>query len=173
MSDTILNNPGVREILGEGISSLLDSTFAEIAIAEEEIAAVRGTDEVDRDDPVWGAFLLLQPTHELMRTEFVYRAHCREILRRVSDGEDTRPGTDAEMSCAISDASMRVPLHGAVVLVQARIFHRTFPEKFEQLGYDLDSNEKVHGAEADEWETTLRHKARQEWRKSTAAKDAQ
>lgn len=163
---TMLDNPDVREVLGEGLVGVLESTFAHVKIAEEEIVKFRGTDEVDRDDPIWKAFPLLAATDDLMRTEFIYRAHCQEILRRVRDGVDTRPATDAEMSCGISHASMNVPLNGATVLVQARIFHRTYPEKFPLLGYDLDSNEKVHGVEADELMHELRRKGQQEWRKA-------
>lgn len=76
-------------------------------------------------------------------------------------GEDTRPGTDAELMMAISHASQRTPLHGAVVTLQMRMFKRRLPELFEQLDVDFDSHEQVHGDEADEWERRLRREQAQ------------
>ncbi len=54
---------------------------------------------------MYHGFKLLTPSHELMGTEFVYRSHCRQILDRLAAGQDTRPGTDAEIACACADAS--------------------------------------------------------------------
>jgi len=167
---TLFDDPRVTELLGVGLSNVVESAFRHMAIAEEEIARARGTDETDRDDPVWNAFTLLRATHDRMATEFVYRSHCRELLARVRDGEDTRPGTDAEIAVAIGDASMSVPLHGAVVGLQFRLFKRAFPEQYETLVADgeieADHYERMYGSELDEWERKLRHRARQDWRKS-------
>jgi hypothetical protein len=41
-----------------------------------------------------------------MATEFVYRAHCAEILGRVAADVDTKPGTAAEVRLACRDAAM-------------------------------------------------------------------
>jgi len=46
-------------------------------------------------------------------TEFVLRAHFRELLERVAWGEDTRPGTNVECLLAIAQVAMEVPLNGA------------------------------------------------------------
>lgn len=43
----------------------------------------------------------------------VYRSHCRELLRRVARGQDTRPPTRAELLCAVSDASLVAPFNQA------------------------------------------------------------
>ena len=165
----LFDDPRVAELLGEGLAGAVESAFGSMEIAEEEIAAAGGSRD-DQDDPVWKAFSLLLPTHDLMRrTEFVYRAHCRELLARVRAGEDTRPATDAEIVCGISDASHATPLNGPVVGLQMRLFQRTFPEQFQQLdvGIEVDQYERMYGSQIDEWEARLRRKARQDSRRQS------
>jgi hypothetical protein len=63
-----------------------------------------------------------------MRTEFVYRSHCRELLDRAARGEDTRPGTAAECCIALSETSLRVPLRTSAAGLYARMWTRAqFP----------------------------------------------
>jgi hypothetical protein len=64
-----------------------------------------------------------------MRTEMVYRAHCREILARVVACEDTRPGTAAECCCACCETSQVAPLNLAGVGLYLRMWKAAgFPE---------------------------------------------
>jgi hypothetical protein len=64
----------------------------------------------ERADLIWHSFSLLRPTHDLMhKSDVIYRSHCREILQRVIDGADTRPGTAAEccIVCCETARSLR------------------------------------------------------------------
>jgi hypothetical protein len=166
--ETLFADPRVVELLGGGLAREIDGLFRQMAIAEEMIADARGgKTEPDKDDPLWGAFRLVRPTHARMSTEFVYRAHLRELLRRVQAGEDTRPGTDAEIVCGISEASYAFPLNRALTGLQARLFQRSMPEQFEVIAdaIDLETYERTESREMDEWEARLRRKASQEWRR--------
>ena len=96
-------------ILGSGLTGMLDGLFGQMEYAADEIerAQARHRSGADR---IWHSFGLLTPAHDRMATEFVYRSHCRELLNRVAAGQDTRPGTAAELCCALSDASTVAPL---------------------------------------------------------------
>lgn len=148
----------------------IESVFRCMEIAEEEIAAARGgRTEADPDDPLWRSFTLLRTTHEQMSTEFVYRAHCRELLERVRRGADTRPATDAEMALALMDVSLVTPMTGAATGLQFRVFKRRFPAQYASLFADGSANaddyEKLYGPAIDEHETFTRKKLAQDWRK--------
>lgn len=164
---TLFDDPRVAELLGGPLTTVLRSLFDLVEIAEDEIVVARGgLTEKDDTDPLWLAFPLLRATHDRMTTEFVYRAHCRELLARVRDGQDTRPATDAELALVISETSLRHPLPSELLALQMRIFARSFPEQFAMLDIDdLDGYERREGRQADEWEHRLRRRARQDWRK--------
>jgi hypothetical protein len=61
------------------------SEFERMVSAEEEIEAARAR-HPQHADRLYHSFSLLQPITGLdrMRTEFVYRSHCRELLDRVN-----------------------------------------------------------------------------------------
>src|SRR5260370_14792490 len=83
-------------------------------VAEDEIAqAAAGHPQAA--DALFHSFRLLLPAFEAKawHTEFVLRAHCRELLERVASGQDTRPGTNAECLLAVAQVAMEVPLNGA------------------------------------------------------------
>jgi hypothetical protein len=144
---TLFSDPRVGELLGEGLTRNLEGLFELMGYAEEEIAAAGGQE----DDPVWRSFKLMNPSEMLLRTEIVYRAHCRELIERVKTGQDTRPGTDAEMM------SQSAPLNRSAVGLQLRLFKRRLPEQFDLLGVDLAQYEG-DAWEIDEYEATLRRK---------------
>lgn len=127
-------------ILGGGLSGL----FGCMEWAEEEIAKARAR-HPRHADRIYHSFLLLTPTHQLMRAEFVYRAHCRELLDRVAAGEDTRPGTAAEVCCAISAVSLASPLRSAAAGLYMRMWQAAgfpdFPE-FAEAGYHHEALEQ-------------------------------
>jgi hypothetical protein len=168
----MLHDPQVQAILGGPLANLVGRVFGDIEIAEDEIRIARGRtgdepwDEADRDDPLWQSFKLLR-VEGGMPSEKVYRAHCKEILERVAAGQDTRPGTDAEVMVAISQASQEVPLHGSIVGLQLRMFKRRLPDDHQQLLDALGDGgdyEAMFGREIDEWDGQLRRKATQSWR---------
>lgn len=114
-----------------------------------------------RADDLYHALDLLKPTVDLMRTEFVLRAHCRELLERVVAGEDTREATNVEVAAACSETSLVGPLRPGGFVVYMRAFAAAFPDKAaDVLGdvVDLDSYEHVAGPAADELERGLRRR---------------
>jgi hypothetical protein len=124
----LTRDPAVREIVGGALMDATVAAFKQMEWAEDEIeTAVR--EHPDHADRVWHSFALLTPTHALMSTEMVYRAHCREILARVVAGEDTRPGTAAECCCACCETSQVAPLSPAGFGLYLRMWKAAgFPE---------------------------------------------
>lgn len=124
----LADDPAVREIIGYAFMDAAESAFKQMEWAEDEIATAE-REHPDNADRIWHSFALLVPTHALMRTEMVYRAHCREILARVVAGEDTRPGTAAECCCACCETSQVAPLNLAGVGLYLRMWKAAgFPE---------------------------------------------
>jgi hypothetical protein len=62
-------------------------------------------------------------------TEFVYRSHFREILDRVAEGVDTRPGTAAEVCCLCREISLVAPLRSSAIGLYLRMWAAAFPDK--------------------------------------------
>jgi hypothetical protein len=132
-----------------------------MAWAEEEIdAATRRHPAADR---IQRSFPLLRPTTAQMRTEVVYRSHCRELLDRVAVSEDTRPGTAAECCLALSETSLHVPLRTSAVGLYARMW-RLAGLPPAPLTDASEHYEALDGALIDDNEAWLRHKLRQDWR---------
>ena len=109
------------EVLGGDLMSQLAGIFERMDWAEDEIKRAQRRDRKNAD-LIWHAFRVLTPTHDLMSTEMVYRAHCRELIARVAKGQDTRPGTAAEICCACHDASMIAPLTDSAFGLYARMW---------------------------------------------------
>jgi hypothetical protein len=143
------------ELLGAPFREVVDA-LAQVQWAEEEI-----TDACRRHpavaDRLFHAFPLLVPTAPSMRTEMVYRVHCREILERLASGVDTRPGTDAEMAITCCEMSQRAPMSTAGAATYMRVWRRAFPctDVFDEHAVHY---EHVAGAEADRLEREMRHK---------------
>ena len=97
------------DLLGDGLGGMLAGLFDQMEWAEDEIekAQRRHPKAADR---LYHSFKIMTPTHRRMGVEMVYRAHCRELLARVVKGEDTRPGTAAEVCIACCESSMVAPL---------------------------------------------------------------
>lgn len=93
--------------LGSQVGSTVTLAFAAMSIAEEVLAEFQPE---PRD-----AFAVLWPTPVLLGRPPLYRAHARELVRRCRDGEDTRPGTAAEVLGALVETSLRAPLQGWAV----------------------------------------------------------
>ncbi|TQM01697.1 hypothetical protein [Pseudonocardia kunmingensis] len=113
-----------RDLLGDrcagGVSAVLDL----IDWSEDEIQQAQHRHR-RRADLLHHSFTLLTPNTALtsrMSTEFVYRAHCRELLDRVATGGDTRPATAAEICCALIAANQLSPLRPAAFGLYARMW---------------------------------------------------
>lgn len=138
-------------------TTLLAGLFEQMDWAEDEIRRA-GRRRRRHADLLFHCFLLLTPTAELMGTEFVYRSHCRELLRRVLSGEDTRAGTAAEVVCALSAASTVAPFTSPANGLYFRMWAMAFPEQ-PNFGADrLDHHEALEASVIDDMETTLRRK---------------
>ena len=170
---SITDSAVVRAILPD--LGFLETLFEAMEWAESEIekAMARNGEPKPPEGtrgtgPIWNSFSLLKAAHnEKLLREVVYRAHCHEILERVAKGQDTRPGTDAEMILVIHEASLVAPMNSGAACLYFRLLDRSVPELARATAPDIDlpSYEKVHGRRADEYEGELRHKLRQEWRK--------
>jgi hypothetical protein len=140
----------------------LEPLFDAMARAEEEIEAAQHRHPAAADR-IWNSFSLLRPTQPLMRTEMVYRAHCRELLDRVARGDDTRPGTTAECCAALSEASLRAPLRSSGVGLYARMWRLAGPPATALT--DVSNHyEALDGSLIDDHEAWLRRRLRQDWR---------
>ncbi|MCE7010478.1 hypothetical protein LWC34_47905 [Kibdelosporangium philippinense] len=108
-------------------------------------------------DVRYHSFPLLQATHNLMATEFVYRSHCREILERLANSADTRPGTAAEVCCMCCQISLRTPLRSEAAgqYLRLRMWTAAFPE---QPMFVEPSEHHLGGSTIDELEATVRRK---------------
>ncbi|MGI5213330.1 hypothetical protein [Plantactinospora sp. CA-290183] len=144
------------------LQDLVDSIFTTNTWARQEIMAAQRR-HPDGADRICKSSRLLTPTHGLMSTASVYRAHCREVLDRVAAGEDTRPGTAAECCIALCKTSLRAPLTTSAVGLYVRMWARAGLPPVEMS----DSSayyEALAGSAIDENEAWLRHKVRQAWR---------
>lgn len=142
----------VGEVMGP-----LGEIFASMQEAEESIAAaqLRHPAHADR---IWHAFSLLLPTHERMSTAFVYRSHCAELLDRLAAGEDTRPGTAAEVCCAMLETSLLAPLRSTAFGLYLRMWNAAgFPD-IDEFAASREHHEALDSSVIDEHEQFARRK---------------
>lgn len=95
-----------------------------------------------------------------MAPERLFRAHAAEIYDRVARGEDTRPGTDAEVLGLLVDASLVTPFCPGMTCLYFRLVAKVLPDMFAEfkagtLGangpdFDQEAYEKLHSEDADE-----------------------
>jgi hypothetical protein len=143
------------------VQRVLRELDGNLSWAGEEINAAQQrhptvAERVDR------GFVLLRPTHPLMRREMLYRAHCRELLDRVARGEDTRPGTAAEGCIALSVISLMVPLRSSAFGLYLRLWRLA---GLPPIAATSDEHyEALHALAIDDDEVVLRDKLRQPWR---------
>lgn len=151
-------NETIKQMLGP-VADSIEACLAQTSWGEEEIEAAARR-HPDQADLIWHAFMVIMPTHERMSTEFVYRSHCRELLDRVARGEDTRPGTAAEVVLALSDVCKVTPITTTANGLAARMWQRA--GFAEQVGdpWDLSREhyQALRAADIDEAETFARSK---------------
>lgn len=115
-------------------------TFDFMAIAEDEIAKAMRRTKGARREEVKRSFMLLMPGDLIRGGEVLYRSHCRELLTRVSRGEDVAPGTDAECCYAMMMTSLKAPLAGPYAYAYGCLFRQVFPQHaglMSDLGKEL------------------------------------
>ncbi|NQE89763.1 hypothetical protein [Nocardia terpenica] len=143
-----------NDILME-VKGMFDAVFDQMEWAEDEIERAQRR-YPHAKNKLYHSFLLLRATHDLMGTEIVYRAHCREILARVVKGEDTRPGTAAEICTMMSEISLRTSLNTAAFGLYARAWKLAgLPgDQFDSLPH----YEAIAGSRIDDFEAESRAK---------------
>jgi len=153
----------LTDLLPTDLGTVLDQT----RWAEDEITAAQARHPADAD-LLYHSFALLWPTAWLMRTEWVYRGHCRELLDRTAAGGDPREPTNAEVAIACCEASLRFSLSPAGLTVYMRAWAAAFPDQpaFTNLG--LEHYEHVAGSRADDLAAAVRRALRQPRRALTA-----
>jgi len=117
----------LADLLPPSLARTIRSTFDRVDIAEEEIAAAKRRFPLCAS-AIHGAFALLCPT-DLIRdlSDDVFRYHCKEILERVANGQDVRPGTTAELLGFLSNASQTAPPTRVSALLYQELFSRLYP----------------------------------------------
>lgn len=146
-------NDRLSTILQES-TDLIGTTLEQIEWAESEIAAAI-TRHPAQGDLLHHGFGLLVPTHRLMATEFVSRSHYRELLDRLATGKDTRPGTAAEICCALSEASLAAPLNSTAAGLYFRTWETAFPD-MPPITDRTQHHEALDGSSIDALEATTR-----------------
>ncbi|MEV1109959.1 hypothetical protein AB0I95_15075 [Micromonospora sp. NPDC049751] len=147
--------PEVTDLEG-GLAPL----FEAMEWSEDEIRSAQRR-HPDAADRIYHSFILLQPKHDLlMRSELLYRAHCRELLDRVARNEDTRLGTAAECIAVLRDTSLVGPLNMAGTGLYFRLWRVAglppIKGATDNMHYEALAGSAIDGAEA-----VLRNKLRQ------------
>lgn len=140
------------DLVAENVLAKLSAYMDGFAWVEDEIdqACRRHPQHADR---LWHLGLpLFTPTHQRMDYDLVYRSHCRELLERVVAGEDTRPGTAAELACSMRDVSVATPLESSGVALYMRVWRLAGLPEFDELTeasrhYEDLNEERVAGYE--------------------------
>lgn len=146
-------NDPLSAILQES-TDLIVTTLEQIEWAESEIDAAI-TRHPAQSDLLYHGFGLLTHTHRLMATEFVSRSHNRELLDRLATGMDTRPGTAAEICCALSEASLVAPLSSTAAGLYFRMWESAFPD-IPSTTDRTQHHEALEGSSIDVLEATSR-----------------
>ncbi len=143
------------------IRSRLEPIFESMQWAEEEIAKATAL-HPEQADVLYHAFTLLRPRDigPGMGTQFVYRGHARELLERVAAGQDTRPGTAAEICLAFCEISQIAPMREAGNGLYFRMWLAAFPDQliFEGQAEHQIHYERLHSSQIDDAETFMRAK---------------
>ena len=165
--NTVPARPGnlitaVGALLGDeadGLFAAMAGAFERMEWAEEEIAAAQAR-HPEQADRIWHSFRLLVPNDGLERMSYarVYRAHCREILDRVAAGEDTRPGTAAEICCAMLTTSLLAPLTSAATGLYMRMYQAAGLPQFDELAESSRHHEALEHSLIDDHERNMRRK---------------
>jgi hypothetical protein len=160
----------VLDILDKLSLGQISGIFRLMEIAEEEIAIAQREAGTEGHDAIWRSFKLLRPTPMFEKVaEQVFRSHCKELLYRVVNGFDTRPGTKAEVMILISEASLASMPSSDVRVLYTQLFKEIFGEReYERLVEESPwgiGNIPSHFYATDEILNDLRKKLRQEDRR--------
>jgi hypothetical protein len=141
---------------GTGLGRMLAGLFEQMEWAEDEIEKAQKRNPAAKNR-IYHSFKLMTPTHELMGQEFVYRSHVRELLGRVIAGQDTRPGTAAEVCIACCESSQVAPLTDTATGLYGRMWQAAgFPG--DQFEARQEHHEALSASQIDDAEREMRRK---------------
>jgi hypothetical protein len=143
------------------VFSQIARTFDLMEVAEKVIAAEKAARKPRLRKRVDSAFKLLVPGLLLEFGDDLYRFHCREIIRRVVAGADTRPGTKAEVLANLSRATLESRLQHDAELLALTLADEVFPGR--NLVGDENNSESFAGS-LGELLAECRRKTAQDWR---------
>ncbi len=109
--------------------------FGLMEVCEDEIKQAQTRHPVHADRLWQHGFSLCRPTGNMNHlSDKIYRRHCQELLDRLALGQDTRPGTRAEMLVAFEWCSHAAPLPDDWAFAYSTLFREVFPEQLERVG---------------------------------------
>ena len=150
--------PLLREIAGPEFTKTLTTTLTQQDWAEDEIRRAQQR-HPDVADVLHHSFSLLTATHERMTTEFIYRAHARELIERVATGVLTKPGTSVEVVLLLMRASLVTPLNTTAFGLYLRMWRQAGLPDLGGPIEDLDGHyEAINASGIDDFEAIARRK---------------
>ncbi|MEU3010040.1 hypothetical protein [Nocardia asteroides] len=150
--------PLLRSLTGTEFTATLLSTLTQTDWAEDEIHLAQQR-HPDVADVLFHGFSLLTATHPRMSTEFVYRAHARELLDRVATGQPTKPATSVEVVLSLMQVSLVTPLNTAAFGLYLRMWRQAgLPDLGEPVRGFHDHYEAIAASGIDEFEAVARRK---------------
>lgn len=144
----------LKKLLPEGVFSTIGKVFDLVEIAEEEIKAATLRYPWKEHDFKAAFQECLFPGDLARFGKRVYRAHAKEMLQRVADDADTKPGTLAECAVALSLASLKAPLTSGHTAAMEKAFAFIFPE----MDVNENRGREAYAGETDEILSELRRK---------------
>lgn len=127
-----------NELLKELLPSRIIQVFEMMEIAEELISTYK-KQYPDKKEKIHNAFTYMRPSKYLQNVPAkVYRIHAREILDRIVEGKDLKPGSDAELLTAFSEISLKIPMHAEPATAYIRLAKKHFPGVVD-LEYEYES----------------------------------
>lgn len=130
-----LNRSAMLGLMPKGLANVIDTCFSDMEIAEQEIAKAQKR-HPPKADVIWQSFKYLMPSELLSpKTETLYRAHCREILDRVAEGQPIQPATYAELVCLFCATSLAAPLNQDGSAAYWHVFKTIFPNALDDVEY--------------------------------------
>lgn len=136
----------------------LAPSLAAMNWAEDEILEATSR-HPETADMLYHSFGLIKQ-RDGMGMEFVYRGYARELLERVATGQDTRPGTAAEVVLVCAKTSGLAPFHTSAVGLYLRMWSKAFPDHPIHDGQAESRNhyEALRSSEIDDFEAQVRRR---------------
>lgn len=140
-SPSSMEDPFVRQIVGEELTQVVEAALQhiEVAFAMVEEASTQNPQFERRYEESFELFRWCLPVRV---TELGYRAHVRELLERLAREESLRGGTKAEVLTLLCSLGPDQPLDAATRVLLERLFEEVtqcpFPETKLEVTEALD-----------------------------------